>query len=231
MRTQQQKSEILARLQPTQVYENAIDALWLARLKTVWTDSEKNYKNTGPVTVDFWPERQQAPEWWLEFDQLLKSYVGEHGTFATNFFEVKKPHILHNDDNERLWPRLHKTVVIPMEVVKPTYFAVMDQCYLDGPVKIRSRHKPAKRVYYNKDLTDNSVLYNYTGKDFDKSIYDKYFTHQPYDAFHGLSVERIAEWKPGNIIVFDTARIHTACNFLEHGIQSKLGFSVFTYLL
>ena len=231
MRTDQQKQEILSRLEPTQVYENVLDSAWLSRLKTIFKDGEKTYKNTGPVTMDFFPEKTGYTQWFTELNTLLKPYVGnDYGIFAGNFFQVKKPHILHNDDSVRWVPRLHKTVVIPIEIEKPSNFAVFDQCYLDGPVKIRSRHKPAKNVYYNQDLYDNSKLINYTGHAFDEILYEKYFTHQDLNAFWGLSVEQIVPWRPGNVIVFDTARIHSAVNFNAQGISQKLGLSIFTYL-
>ena len=231
MRTTEQKQEILSRLEPTNVYENVINSSWISRLKTVFNDGKKTYKNTGPVTMDFFPEKEGYTEWFTEFNTLLRPFIGDNvGVFAANFFKVQKPHILHNDDSVVHVPRLHKTVVIPIEISKPSNFAVFDQCYLDGPVKIRSRHKPAKNVYYNQDLYDNSKLINYTGQAFDETLYNKYFTHQDLDTFWGLSVEQIVPWKPGNIITFDTARIHSAVNFNAQGIEEKLGLSIFTYL-
>ena len=80
-------------------------------------------------------------------------------------------------------PDLYKTVVIPMAIDKPTNFAVFDQCYLDGPVKLRHGGQPKHKnhdkpqVYYNQDLLDNSELIGYTGQMFDELLYNKYFTH------------------------------------------------------
>jgi hypothetical protein len=230
-RTVSEKREILSRLEPTVVHENVVSSRLLERLNHAFHNSEKNYKNTGPVTVDFWPERTDVlPGWWFDVDQLITQYIGPHGTFAGNFYEVRKPHILHNDDNKRLWPRLHKTVVIPLDIIEPTQFGIFDQCYLNGPVKIRRPGHQSPSVYYNQDLTDNSLLKYNTGKEFCRDTHDKYFSHQHYDAFHGLSVESIVTWKPGDIIVFDTARIHCGTNFNRQGISQKLGLSVFTYL-
>ena len=71
-------------------------------------------------------------------------------------------------------------------------------------------------------------MIGYTGKDFDEEIHNKFFTHLPIERFTGLTIECIVEWKPGDIIVFDTARIHCATDFLKHGITRKLGYSIFT---
>ena len=125
-------------------------------------------------------------------------------------------------------------MVIPLEISKPTEFAIFDQCYLDGPVKLRHGGVPKNKnhdkptTYYNTDLTDNSKLINYTGKDFDPDIWEEKFTHYGIEKFHGLSIESIVKWNPGDIIIFDTARIHCATDFRKQGITRKLGYSIFT---
>lgn len=234
LRTEEQKQEILSRLEPTRVIEDCLpESLHNKLLDAYWT-GEKNQKNTGPITVDYFPNKMEATDWWLETKEFITEYIGEHGCFASNFFHVKQPHVLHNDDSVRWVPRLHKTVVIPLEITEPTNFTVFDQCYLDGPVKLRHGANLNKKqdsiVYYNQNLLDNSLLENYTGKDFDKDTWDKYFTHIAYERFHGLSIECMAEWKPGSIIIFDTARIHCATNFMAQGIKEKIGYSIFTNL-
>jgi len=45
---------------------------------------------------------------------------------------------------------------------------------------------------------------------------------------HGLTVEKVLPWVPGNAIVFDMGRIPSASNFLAEGIEYKIGFSIFT---
>jgi hypothetical protein len=243
LRTPEEKTEILSRLAPSQHFSGVVPAELIDMLKEVYRTSPKNQKPTGPITVDYYPrpeslaERgEQLAEWWIKVDEFITPYIGEHDTFTTNFFEVTIPHILHNDDSVLLKPRLHKTIVIPLEIVKPSNFAVFDQCYLDGPVKLRhggqfggkTHDKPV--VYYNNDLLDNNQLEFYTGKDFDSELHDKYFTHIPYRRFHGLSVESIHPWAPGDLIIFDTARIHCSADFVKQGIEKKIGFSIFTSL-
>lgn len=243
LRTPEEKSEILSRLSPSQHLPGVVPADMINMLMEVYNTSPKNKKPTGPITVDYYPRPESLAErgetlaeWWLKVDEFITPYIGEHNTFTTNFFEVTIPHILHNDDSVLLKPRLHKTIVIPLEIIKPSNFAVFDQCYLDGPVKLRhggqfggkTHDKPV--VYYNNDLLDNSELEFYTGQDFDPDVHAKYFTHMPYRRFHGLSVESIMPWKPGDMIIFDTARIHCAADFTAQGIDKKIGFSIFTSL-
>lgn len=243
LRTPEEKSEILSRLGVSQHIPNAVPADLIDMLLQTYHNSPKNQKPTGPITVDYYPRladlerRGEVPaDWWLQVDTLITPYIGEHQTFTTNFFEVSLPHILHNDDSTALKPRLHKTVVIPLEIAKPTEFAVFDQCYLDGPVKLRhggefqGKSHQAPVTYYNTDLLDNCELEFYTGEDFDPVLHQKYFTHMPLARFHGLSIESILPWAPGDLLIFDTARIHCACDFRSHGIGKKIGLSIFTHL-
>lgn len=233
LRTEEQKREILSRLEPTRVIKNCLSKSLHSKLLNAYNNGNKNYKNTGPITVDYFPHKEEHTDWYIECKEFITQYIGEHGCFASNFFHVQHPHVLHNDDSVRWVPRLHKTVVIPLHISKPTNFAVFDQCYLDGPVKLRHGGDPSKNVemrntYYNTNLLDNSALLYYTNKEFDKDTYEEYFTHIPRERFYGLSVESIVEWNVGDIIIFDTARIHCAANFLKHGITEKIGYSIFT---
>jgi len=235
LRNNETKQEILSRLEPTKVIQNCLPKTLHHKLLDAYWTGDKNQKNTGPITVDYFPNKMEHTDWWLEVKEFITEYIGDHGCFASNFYHVKHPHVLHNDDSIRWVPRLHKTVVIPLEISAPTNFAVFDQCYLDGPVKLRHGGDPNKNAemrntYYNQNLLDNSVLINYTGVEFDKDTWTKYFTHLPYERFYGLSVESIVTWNPGDIIIFDTARIHCASNFLQHGITEKIGYSIFTNL-
>ena len=234
LRTLEQKSDILARLEPTQHISGVVSEAQISELLEVYHTSEKTYKNTGPITVDYFPRRPPYPDWWLRLDEFITEFIGEHSAFSTNFYEVRQPHVLHNDDSVLLAPNLYKTVVIPLEVSKPTQFAVFDQTYLDGPVKLRhggkfqgkTHDKP--KTYYNQDLLSNTVLGGYTDCPFDHQTWQDNFSHMPYDRFHGLTMESLNVWQPGDLIVFDTARIHCGANFLAQGIDYKIGFSIFT---
>jgi hypothetical protein len=59
---------------------------------------------------------------------------------------------------------------------------------------------------------------------FDPDIHQKYLSHIPIENLHGLTVESIAEWNPGDAIVFDRTQLHCAAS----GHNRKIGISVFT---
>lgn len=63
---------------------------------------------------------------------------------------------------------------------------------------------------------------------FNKSHYEKYLSHQPYEDLQGLEIDRVIEWHPGDVITFDRSTIHCASNFLEEGVTEKLAVAIFT---
>lgn len=77
---------------------------------------------------------------------------------------------------------------------------------------------------YEKDgvlfLEDNSLSYNWYQDNIDAPGWVDYST------FDRLSIEKEHVWKPGNVIVFDSARIHWGGNLLKSGATYKLGLSL-----
>ena len=59
-------------------------------------------------------------------------------------------------------------------------------------------------------------------------IQSKYFTHLDPKWLEGLTLHSVLPWIPGNVVVFDCARLHAASDFRQQGIKSKLGLSIFT---
>jgi hypothetical protein len=62
---------------------------------------------------------------------------------------------------------------------------------------------------------------NYT---FPEKIRQKYLSHVPIENLHGLQIEQVIDWTPGNVIIFDRRQIHSAGS----GHTKKIGISIFT---
>jgi len=75
-------------------------------------------------------------------------------------------------------------------------------------------------------VSDYTNISNYlpTNK-FDTILHQQYLSHIPIENLHGLTVEKVAEWKPGQVITFDRGQLHSASN----GHKFKIGISIFTY--
>ena len=71
----------------------------------------------------------------------------------------------------------------------------------------------------NKHITE--------GKNFDKKIYEKYLSHQPYEDLADLVIDTIYEWEIGDMLVWDRSLIHSSDNFLINGIIEKTAVPLF----
>ena len=82
----------------------------------------------------------------------------------------------------------------------------------------------SKTKRYNQ-RTDKHIIIK---KEFDRHLYDKYMTHQPYEDCSGLELDKAIGWEPGALIYWDRVRIHSSDNFLKNGIKSKTCIALFT---
>jgi hypothetical protein len=228
MRTIEQKKKITDRYETATVHKGVVNQGFIDYLLNQFHNSQKIEKNTGPVVMNYSPDRQKYEAWFTPVQNFVDHLIGESLVWGSNIFRVETPHIIHNDDYEEKIYDIFKTVVIPLEISKPTNFVVFDQYYLDGPIKCHRGYSNIPESFYNKSLTDYSDIVNFTDKPFNEAIYKEFLTHVPYEALHGLTVESIVRWQPGDAITFDMGKLHSAVNFKEHNIDYKIGYSIFT---
>ena len=72
----------------------------------------------------------------------------------------------------------------------------------------------SKTKRYN-ERTDKHIK---NQKDFDRKIYEKYLTHQPFEDCKSLELDKAISWEPGALMYWDRIRIHSSDNFLKNGI-------------
>jgi len=228
IRTNDQKEKIISRFTDAYVVDNFLTKSEItALIKLFNSEKDKIYKNTGPVTCSITDKDL--------FNSLMSKVTAEVGDcrcFASLFFYVETPHIVHNDDLFT-FPSLYKAFTLPLEI---NYIAentgypslcIFEQYYLNGPSKFFKGSKDVP-TYYNKQVYDYSDVQNlkYTG--IDRSIKQDYLSHLKDSWLDGLTIHKILPWKPGSAIVFNSAQLHCASNFKHQGIRSKLGISIFT---
>jgi hypothetical protein len=94
---------------------------------------------------------------------------------------------------------------------------------LERLVEIRSNKAGIQKA--DARTSDYSQITNYKpGELFDADIHAQYINHIPIENLHGLTVDTIAEWHPGDAIVFDRTQLHCAAS----GHTRKIGISLFT---
>lgn len=82
----------------------------------------------------------------------------------------------------------------------------------------------SKAKRYNA-RTDKHIINN---NEFNKSDYEKYMTHQPYEDCQSLEIDKVISWDVGSLMTWDRSRIHCSDNFLINNVVSKTCLAMFT---
>jgi hypothetical protein len=236
MRNQTDKNKIISNLQDPFSVDGFLNQEEIQSLIAVFKNNQmKVYKNTGPVTVNVPKTDLNDLPIFQTILKKLQPIIGENFEVYTAFlFYVEVPHIIHNDDSFE-YPLIYKGIAIPLEIeyeqdnVGYPSLCFFDQYYLEGPSKFFNGSSEIP-TFYNKCVYEYSQVYNKSSNNIPTDIKEKYFTHLKEQWLEGLTFHSAFEWKPGNAIIFDCARLHAASDFKKQGIKSKLGISIFTKL-
>jgi len=170
----------------------------------------------------------------------------------TAFCISTPPHDLHVDNRDFRTDTVnkkniigYKTVVIPLEIDTEDYPCLYTtEQYFYGPttrfrkgckdiddVDPECTRQKSSGVYFSYNYKDDGVKYllsNQISKEwYNLHIdYDNIPNSVPYSSFEGFSIEKKSLWKPNNIILFDSSRIHFGENITKKGATYKLGISL-----
>jgi hypothetical protein len=230
MRSAEDKELLVSRFTDVIYADNFLRAEEISDLIDLYNRSNnKIYKNTGPVTCDSIMHDPML----AVIAQRLRPFIGDFKIYSAAFFDVKFPHIIHNDD-EKSFPRTYKAITLPLKLeyaeenTELPKLCVFDQYYLEGPAKFFNGDKNIP-TYYNTQVYEYSAVQNKSATAISLDIVSKYMTHIKPKWLTGLSINSIHEWRPGSAIIFDAVKLHCASDFRRLGITSKLGISIFTY--
>lgn len=235
MRNKDSIDKIKAQISNPYAIENFISTGEVNHLISLYDNEQANinspavYKNTGPVTLDL--KNYITDPVVTKILEKLKLTLGPFEITAAFFFYTETPHIIHNDDTFELPNSVYKGITIPLKIDGSAIpkLCFFDQFYFHGPAKFFNGSKDIP-TYYNKQV------YNYADVDgicdlvFDESTRCTYLTHLNPKWLKGLTFWGTLNWQPGNALVFDSTRLHCASDFIQQGIKSKLGISIFTKL-
>ena len=138
-----------------------------------------------------------------------------------HFYKHKAPYYPHSDFHfiEK------ENIVLPLQVTDGLnpYLVIFDQYYNDDACTWTGTSKVKFKINtglegrpYDSNITNktNAPIPNY--------LYNKYLNWQPKDFWFGLSGQPF-EFKPGNMIQFDSTRIHATSTM---HCQEKLGLTI-----
>jgi hypothetical protein len=227
MRSQSQIDEIKKFHSPPVQILNVLSKEKIKHLIEHYKSSEKIVKNTGP-TISYVKEGDGIID---DFLPILREKFGDFKVRVAHFFEVTHPHIIHIDDDFKL-SNAFKAFTVPLEIREGTdedlSLIFFDQYYYHGPSKfVKGSNVEKLNVHYNNYITNYEQIESLSDTDLTDDQ-KKMLTHLNPQWYKGLSVQTHFKWKIGSILGFDSLQLHSASNFLDQGIKSKLGLSIFT---
>jgi hypothetical protein len=211
--------------------------------------------NDGEIigNADFWIRKGgiEHNEYIQKFsEQHLKKLLPRIDTILigdTAFIMNYPPHDIHIDcrdfrmQEDRRGIISYKSVVIPLEVTANEYpiLYTANQYFYGPTTRFRAgseqqdnnsevHRQKAGGIQFSYDYQNDGMKYisktNLTQEWYDANIDANLYT--PYSNFKGISIEKENLWKPGNIIMFDSARIHFGSNIKKKGAKFKIGLSL-----
>jgi hypothetical protein len=246
MRTPQQIAKIQEFESPPVQINNFLSVKQVAELLQLYNESPYTWKKqTGPTVFEINHEGHTTfndtkiiiPDIINDIVDKLNHTFDNFGKWRLTLFDTFVPHRIHNDDSTR-YPNVGKAFTMPLIAyggnASDTSLIIFNQRYYGGPVKYHPRKNgktfDKERVLgYNSTLSDPSDIIGYCVDDHITSAAElKLLAHMPPRFTRGLSIQKICPWNIGSVIAFDSLQFHCGANFVDVGINRKIGLSIFT---
>lgn len=169
------------------------------------SNSERVEKHYGIVNYKL---RKPNLHWILE-----ELGYGDHKIVGGNFFNTPNPFYVHTDNGKDNKPDFN--ILIPLNEHADFTTILYDQLYSGyaSHFWVGSLYKYFPDPVYNEPKRDYDGVIGLINETFDVSMYLKYLTHLPYETLQGLSVQRVHNWKVGDVYTFECNRLHSSSNF------------------
>lgn len=152
-----------------------------------------------------------------------------------NFFLTNTGYRVHADTGKDGPDKVLQTFVFPLEMtfkegetprLDKNKFIVLNQTWA-GDAAFFLRGSLDEPNEYNIVVKDYSTVGNLEEGTMDGWLLDN-CPHLNPSNFYGLTVDKMFTWTPGVPMTFPRNRLHVNTPFPRHGIENKLGLSVFT---
>ena len=152
-----------------------------------------------------------------------------------NFFLTNTGSRVHADTGKDGPDKVLQTFVFPLEMtfkegetprLDKNKFIVLNQTWA-GDAAFFLRGSPDEPNEYNIVVKDYSTVGNLEEGIMDGWLLDN-CPHLNPSNFYGLTVDKMFTWTPGVPMTFPRNRLHVNTPFPRHGIENKLGLSIFT---
>ena len=152
-----------------------------------------------------------------------------------NFFLTNTGYRVHADTGKDGPDKVLQTFVFPLEMtfkegetprLDKNKFIVLNQTWA-GDAAFFLRGSLDEPNEYNIVVKDYSTVGNLEEGTMDGWLLDN-CPHLNPSNFYGLTVDKMFTWTPGVPMTFPRNRLHVNTPFPRHGIENKLGLSIFT---
>lgn len=247
------KVESLLTEEPTVSFENILSYTQLQELKKIALEFLEVKDGEFTKNTNFWIRKGgiENNEYIQKFsEEYLKKLLPRNDSILigdTAFIINFPPHDIHVDcrdfrmQEERNGIIAYKSLVIPLEVTADEYpILYTANQYFYGPTtrfRAGSEQQDNNSEVYRQKSAGIQFSYDYQNDgmkyiselQLSREWYDANIdadNHVPYSNFKGISIEKENIWKPGNIIMFDSARVHFGSNIKKKGAKFKIGLSL-----
>ena len=190
----------------------------LYELKKTCTEKQVKTNGTHICYNDNWREQEQA-----FLQDKIQALIGEFKVHGGNYFETTVPFYPHVDNG--------KTDIIPY---KNILIPMMTSHNTQGLVLFKQRWPHYSSTFYKKGfgtkMSYNQLIVDYNdiiGIDANSTVDIPDVQHINKEDLQGLSVDQVIYYKPGDLIIFDTAQIHAGSYFPAN--YTKHGYAIFTH--
>lgn len=187
------------------------------------TDTRSKVRSKHPRwNIDEWPQ------------DIIEPLIDNKSTVEEVIFNESTISFQIHVDSGYSNPLVNKGIIIPLKCDRGSTIFFDNYWYKDAAKFVRGEDvyanvKDNAKQITTKDqrITDYSNIVGFNNKPFDYKLYNRYLTHIPYENLHGLTIDKIVTWVPGDVIIFDRNQLHCASNEHNH----KIGLTLFTNLL
>ena len=208
------------------IIENIVSKEVLVELIDYFESREDHDHTMGmEKLIDPW----SAPEVSEVLRPLLDQYIDISTNVGDTYFKHSRPYFPHADNNNEF-----DTInaLIPLQrshTQYNQYFVVFDQINTrsNGATWLGEHVLPGE-FQHNKKRTfpgTDPIVCGTTSEEINEEIYNVYLRspNRPRELFYGLSIDNVYRWVPGDVLIFNSNRIH--CSGTMH-CDWKLGLSL-----
>ena len=168
------------------------------------------------------------PELQFLYKQRLEKYIGKflmdnpktkdnHPSLGL-FQESFKPVSLHVDTGFNFRKILYKQTLLPLSSKGETI--IFKNRFYGCSTTFSINPEELSATGYNKRSSEHLNMYG--DKPFNKEIHNKFLQHEDIENLKGLEIEKIYEWKLGDLLIFDRTNLHCSSSNI---INKKIGFT------